>query len=54
MLCDKGMEFMTEKVLAPCRCAGWSEEGAQLLGFEWTVGWGEMNGQLGQFMAVIC
>lgn len=38
MLCDKETEFMTEKALAPYRRAGWSGEGAHLLGFEWTVG----------------
>lgn len=53
MLCNKGTEFMTEKALAPCRCAGWSEEGAQLLSFEWTMEWGEMNRQLGWGMTVI-
>ncbi|KAK2544239.1 Bglap [Columba livia] len=35
---------MIEKALAPCKCACWSEQGAHLLGFEWTVEWTSNQG----------
>lgn len=42
---------MIEKAVAPCKCACWSEEGAHLLGFEWTVEWTSNQGGLWQSSA---